>query len=171
MPVSVDLIREDLKIGEVVEIYEECISEMGAEDGDNFLTVFDLGLVDPDVHPYSQGKLVNTNRINNTALRKLRKVRGATANTVHGNIISIEKFRSHFKAEIESMEGAAFFYALLHQQIPFSEIRAISNRVETRDKSKWDLELALKNLNNTLAEIIKESDILINQNEKLKMKN
>jgi len=54
------------------------------------------------------------------------------------------------------MEGAAFFYACLLSGVPFHEVRSISNFVEERDKSKWDIPLALANLNNVLFEILKE---------------
>ena len=54
------------------------------------------------------------------------------------------------------MEGAAFFYACLLGGVRFHQIRSISNFVEERDRSKWDIPLALANLNKTLFEILKE---------------
>ena len=70
---------------------------------------------------------------------------------VHGFEPSIEKFRAVYPdAQVESMEGAAFFYACLQQQIPFLEVRSISNYVEKRDRSKWDISGAVNALNFTL---------------------
>ena len=51
------------------------------------------------------------------------------------------------------MEGTAFFYACLLEQIPFLEIRAISNRVEARNRANWDIPLVIAHLNEVLTEI------------------
>jgi len=56
--------------------------------------------------------------------------------------------------QVESMEGAAFFYACLMAEVPFLEIRSISNFVEPRNRDAWDLPLAIGNLNQVLAEIL-----------------
>ena len=53
-------------------------------------------------------------------------------------------------ADIESMEGAAFFECCLRQGVPFAEIRAVSNQVGERDHARWDIPLALKNLQTAL---------------------
>jgi futalosine hydrolase len=143
-----------LPLGEVVEIIEDCISELGAEDSDRFLTLFDLGLMDPDEIPYKNGKLTNSLPISSGTLEKLRKVRGITVNTVHGNKDSIERIKTLFSPSAESMEGAAFLYACLLAKIPNAQIRAVSNYVEERDRSRWNLDLALRNLNNVLIELL-----------------
>ena len=145
-----------IRIGDVVEIIEDCVSELGAEDKDRFLSIFDLGLLDPDSPPYTNGKLITKIKIDSKVLEKLPKVKGITVNTVHGNRQSIKRVRSLFSPETESMEGAAFIYASLSEGIPFTQIRAVSNYIEERDKTTWDLEKALKNLNKVLADIFRE---------------
>jgi futalosine hydrolase len=52
------------------------------------------------------------------------------------------------------MEGAAFHFACLQEKIPFLQLRCISNYVEVRDKSKWNIPLAVKNLNQVLVEVV-----------------
>ena len=37
------------------------------------------------------------------------------------------------------MEGAAFMYACLIAGVPFAQVRAVSNRVERRNRAAWDL--------------------------------
>ena len=54
------------------------------------------------------------------------------------------------------MEGAALFYVCLHEQIPFLEIRAISNYVELRDPTKWDIPLAIENLTDELFRFLRK---------------
>ena len=54
------------------------------------------------------------------------------------------------------MEGAAFFQVCNTFNVPCIQIRAISNKVEHRNKDNWNLPLAIKNLNNKVEEIITE---------------
>jgi futalosine hydrolase len=151
--------NESLAVGSVVNVVEDCVAELGAEDGEKFLTVFDLGLTDPDVKPYRGGKLVNEfpgpDIIRNlNGVGTLQQVTAITSNTVRGNRDSIARIRRMAPADIESMEGAAFFHACLMENIPFLQIRSISNMIEQRDRSRWNLELSLKNLNKVLWEIV-----------------
>jgi futalosine hydrolase len=147
---------ESLSIGDVVNVAEECFSELGAENNEQLISLFELGLMDPEDPPFRGGRLLNNSTPKGTALRKLIRVKGITANTIHGNPGTIRRIREQFQPDVESMEGAAFFYACLMSGVPFHEVRSISNFVEERDKSKWDIPLALANLNNTLFDIIKE---------------
>jgi futalosine hydrolase len=146
----------DLTIGKVVNVTEECFCELGAENNDQFISLFDLGLMDPDEPPFRSGKLLNNSNLKSASLRKLERVRGITANTIHGHPESIRKIRDQFHPDVESMEGAAFFYACITSGVPFHQVRCISNFVEERDKSKWDIPLALANLNQVLLDIVKE---------------
>jgi futalosine hydrolase len=146
----------DIPVGKVVRITEENFCELGAESDNQFLTLFDLGLADPDDPPFQAGKLVNATVTKSSGLSDLRKVRGTTANTIHGNPETIRKISELFQPKVESMEGAAVFYACLSAGVPFHEIRSISNFVEERDKSKWDIPLSVANLNSTLMEIFKD---------------
>ena len=81
---------------------------------------------------------------------------GITVNTIHGNTRNIEKIRLQCDPDTESMEGAAFFYACLSAGVQGVQVRSVSNFVEERDKSRWDVDLALKNLNKSVGEIMKE---------------
>ncbi|HNY04052.1 MAG TPA: hypothetical protein PKG48_15770, partial [Bacteroidales bacterium] len=85
---------------------------------------------------------------------RLPGVAAITSNTIRGNADSIHRIRKLAPAGIEGMEGAAFFYACLLTGTPCLQIRSVSNFVEERDKSKWNLDLALKNLNRTLHDFI-----------------
>ena len=81
----------------------------------------------------------------------LRSCNGSTVNKVHGTEASIQKIREKYpEVQVESMEGAAFFYACLAAGVPFAEIRSISNRVEPRNRDAWDLHLSIRNLNEVL---------------------
>jgi len=65
---------------------------------------------------------------------------------VHGNNSSIQETFVKFHPDIETMEGAAFFYVCAMERVPCLQLRAISNRVERRNRGAWKIDLALANL-------------------------
>ena len=153
----------NLSLGTLVNVTEDAIADLGAEDGERFISVFELGLQDPDAPPYIGGKL-KCNPCRLSPVNELRKVCGITSNTIRGNAVSIKRIRDLFKPDIESMEGAAFFYACNMADVPCVQIRAISNLVEERDKSRWNIDLSLQNLNLFLERLLNE----ISQSETIK---
>jgi futalosine hydrolase len=54
------------------------------------------------------------------------------------------------------MEGAAFFMAFNQTNCYVIQLRSISNYVEKRNKEKWNMPLAIKNLNDCLHKVILE---------------
>ena len=135
-----------IQLGELVEVTTDCLSELGAEDNDYFLTYDKLDLGGSHIfNANSNSTLINTSN--------LKHVKGITVNTVHGNEVSIEKIKQLYNPDIESMEGAAFF-AGCNSSNQYTQIRAISNYVEKRNKSKWNMPLAIKNLNEYLVEFV-----------------
>lgn len=160
--------NRQLELGQLVHITEDILSEMGAEDGENLLTYDQLNL--PGEHIFSENYTVS-----NPFIDSLKKVKGITVNTVHGNDNTIKKVQQLYNPDVESMEGAAFFAATKNSGTNFKQmvyenretsvsypssdnciqIRAISNYVEKRDKSKWQMPLAIKNLNDFLITFIK----------------
>ncbi len=141
---------EEIKIGEVVSVTEECFADLGAEDGEEFISITELGFQKENEFPFVKGKLLNSSQVES----KLRKVKGVTVNTSHGNESSIKKVKEKFNAEVESMEGAAFVYCCSQFKIEWNEVRSISNFIERRDRSKWNIPLAVKNLNEWLINFI-----------------
>lgn len=140
-----------LPVGAVVQVVSDCFADLGAEDGDDFLDVFRLGLAEAESAPYRNGRLQNDFRVS-----ELPVADGITVNTVHGNQAHIERTRALFPAAVESMEGAGFFFVCMNQGQRCLQVRAISNYVEKRNRENWDIPLAVKNLNAALAQIISE---------------
>lgn len=133
-----------IKLGEVLQVNEDYFADLGAEDGEKFLSIDELGL--PAAY-YVKNE-------NAFVLDKMKQVRGVTVNTTHGDDASIQKLTTRLKADVESMEGAAFFYACNMEKVKSLQLRAVSNYVEKRDRSKWEIALAVKNLNETLSSIL-----------------
>ena len=140
--------NKNLELGEIVHITEDILSELGSEDGEEFLTYDQLNL--PGEHIFYE-----TCKDSYLMVDLLKKVKGITVNTIHGNEASIEKAKQLYNPDVESMEGAAFFAACSSMNENCIQIRTISNYVEKRDKEKWQMPLAIKNLNDFLITFIK----------------
>jgi futalosine hydrolase len=138
--------RTALGPGSVVHVVSDRLVELGAEDGDSFLTIQQMNLLGDDEHPFKGGKLVNGSPPPFGALTGLAKVEGVTVSTVHGNDASIARLTGRFDPDVESMEGAAFMYACLIHGVPFAQVRAVSNIVERRNRSAWKLNEAIAEL-------------------------
>ena len=136
----------ELPPGSLVHVVVDRVPELGAEDGDSFLTIHDLQLLDEDEFPYAGGNLVNESPIENPMLATLPEVTAITVNTAHGHEPTIDRVRSRFAPQVESMEGAAFMYACLVSGTPFVQVRAVSNMVERRNRAAWKLADAVRSL-------------------------
>ncbi len=128
-----------IPLGTVVHVVRDRIAELGAEDGEHFLTMTAIGLSADCV-------FVNTQPPENAALRAIRQVEGITVNTVHGHGPSIAAIVERFHPQVESMEGAGFMCACIDAGVPFAQIRAVSNLVERRNRSAWRLAEAIASL-------------------------
>jgi futalosine hydrolase len=140
--------------GHAVHVISDRMAELGAEDGDAFLTMQEVGLLGDDEFPYTGGELVNARPPVNPALEALPAVAGITVNTVHGNARSIAAVTARFKPAVESMEGAGFMYACLIAGVPFAQVRAVSNMVERRNRESWNLPLAVESLGRTTTRLL-----------------
>jgi len=129
--------------GSVVHVVSDRLGELGAEDGDRFLTIQQMGLLRDDEFPFKGGRLVNGSPPPNPTLANLRAVDGITVSTVHGDEASIAAVSERFGPDVESMEGAAFMYCCLIHGVPFAQVRAVSNIVERRNRGAWKLPEAI----------------------------
>jgi futalosine hydrolase len=129
-----------ITIGEIVLVGEDHFAELGAENDEDFLTIDEMQFGEGRIIPLTPGFPVSDE------LTKLKQVTGITVNTVHGNTGSIERIIKRLYPQTESMEGAAFFYACNHANIPSLQFRAISNYVEKRNTANWNIPVAVNNL-------------------------
>jgi futalosine hydrolase len=142
-----------IKNEEVVAVERDAFADIGAEENKRFKTIFQLGLGNENEFPFRNGWLLNSSEI--LSALPLKKVTAITINKITDRKKQIKYLKKIFNAEIESMEGAAFQFVCLQQNIPFLQLRGISNKAGERDKGKWNINEAIKNLN---AELIKLVD-------------
>lgn len=145
---------DQLKLGVVVNVTADRIVELGVEDGKRFTPFHELNITDEYLS--SHGIFHNSSQLTSSTISVLPEVSGITVNTVHGEEDSITKVKNQFNPDVESMEGAAVFYACLSEEVPCLQLRTISNKVEPRNKDNWEMELAINNLCKTGLQLIKE---------------
>ena len=140
--------------GDVVMPVSDCFADAGIEDGDNFLTLSEAGFISKDEFPFNDGLLYADVRYNAKMRNLLKPVRAITVNTATGSEASRIKLLKKYNPDIETMEGATFFYICCRENIPFLALRAISNKVELRNKNNWNIALALNNLSEKLVDVL-----------------
>lgn len=143
----------NLPLGKVVVINTETIGDLGVEENNAWKDVFDLRLVDANSVPFTNKQIPNPYlaQLNTLALEEVPAI---TVNEISTNEQRILQLQTKYKPSIESMEGAALHYVCSSFQVPFIQLRSISNYIGERDKTKWQMQQAITNLNDTLIEIL-----------------
>ncbi|MGB0369191.1 MAG: futalosine hydrolase, partial [Flavobacteriales bacterium] len=112
-----------IKIGDVVQVTADRLVELGVEDNGKFVPAHEMDLVNADELMFETELTVSN----------LTKANGITVNTVHGTQETIAAVVKQFNPDVETMEGAAVAYVCQQFDVPWVQIRAISNRVEPRN--------------------------------------
>jgi futalosine hydrolase len=142
--------------GKVVHIIRDQFPELGSNSGEYFLSLIDLKLLEEDTFPFRNGEMVNSLPIASRTLRNLKQARAITVNRAHSTNHSIEKIRQRCDPQVESMEGAAFIFSCMQEGIPCAQVRSVSNFVEERNPHKWNIALAIENLNKVIVALLNE---------------
>src|ERR1700712_2540754 len=85
----------NIPLGQVVEVVEDNLSELGAQDDEAFLPIETLG--------FGQSRFKNDTRLSAYSDIYLKQVTGITVNTVHGHAPSIKKLTGRIPSQLESM--------------------------------------------------------------------
>ncbi len=150
--------NKKLEIGDVVQVVSERFADLGIRDKNSFIDIFEAGFLNANEYPFENAELKSSN-IENSVLKKIKQVKGISVNTTSGNQSEIIQLQKKYNPDIESMEGAAVFYVCHKENIPVLEIRSISNYVEERNKSKWNIPLAIKKLDDFFMLFLKELEM------------
>jgi futalosine hydrolase len=145
-----------IPLGTVFNVVEDVFADFGAEDGTGYLSAFEIGLLNGNQYPYKNSILLNDEIPHLEFLQQIPEAKGITVNTVHGATQSIKKVLNRYTCDIESMEGAAFMYICKVNNLPFLQIRAVSNYVEKRNRKAWRIPIALDNLSSVVTSIVNE---------------
>lgn len=142
-----------LPLGTVVTIKQDTIADESVVELKNLKTLFDLKLVPQNQHPYKNGWLINPAK--ETLKRtKLKAVKGISVNQITTSKQMIRFYKEQFNPVTESMEGAALHYVCLSENVPFLQVRSISNYIGERNKKKWNMVDSIAGLNKELIRLL-----------------
>ena len=161
---------EMFPLGSIGAVEAEYFGDLGFETYTGFQTLFDRKILESETFPYRGGALrqsltmehAQTEEVKSVAecigriLETTPKATGVTMQTVSGSPKKVEMMRSMFTPQIESMEGAAFYYICILEHLPAIELRSISNEVGERNRDKWDIPKALGVLESRMEQFFRD---------------
>ncbi|MDD2595287.1 MAG: hypothetical protein PHD11_05660 [Bacteroidales bacterium] len=135
-------------VGTVVNISTEQFGDSDAASRSGFQTIFDYSTLDANAVPFINGVLKNTSVVDrfSYAIQDIPSAVGITFQTKQSSGLHGGRIERQFTPEIDTMEGAAFFYVCMMEDISFIELRAVSYMVGEEDRTKWNVPLALNRL-------------------------
>lgn len=131
-------------LGGLVAVSEEVIADLGVEENGRFRDLADLGLLAPG----EDGRLPNPHLSKFTFPWPAGP--GISVSEITTRPDRIRWYTDHYAPVVESMEGAALHYVCLQERVPFLQVRALSNYIGERDKSRWQIGPALAALHEGL---------------------
>jgi futalosine hydrolase len=134
-----------LSLGSLVLVKQDCFADMGVRGREHFHSLEDLGLEDKIDSVLKDGFIINATAVPEEFM-DLHRVNAATVNSLQTEPKINTERSQKFNAQVESMEGAALSYVCTQHQLPYVQLRAISNYAGERDKSKWEIAKAVEGL-------------------------
>ena len=105
---------------QTVKVTSEALATYGKVMGENLKSMFEAGLWDKDSFPFENGIITNNKHFSILP----------SANGITTSIVGFDPVKNgSYKPDIETMEGAAFFYVCKREKVNFAAIRTISNYV------------------------------------------
>ena len=149
---------EKFPVGSTALMEKEHFGDLGFMTASGFLTLFDSKTLDSNLFPFKDGALEMLplpsyfNDIANT----YKKAVGVTVQTISGEEKVCSQMISKYSPQIETMEGAGFFYVCLNEYVKFIQIRTVSNKVGEEDPAKWETPKALDALKEAMKEFFRQ---------------
>ena len=141
---------DDVPIGQTVQITEDCFADLGIDNNGQFRNLREEGLSCSD---FDSDFIINHFPFKTSH----RQLRGVTVQTASGSKNRIEELVLRYQPQVETMENAAFFYVCRMLNLPFASFRAISNKVEPRNRKNWRIAEAIESVNETLTKLFEVS--------------
>jgi futalosine hydrolase len=145
-------IDRNIDLLETTLVRSECIGDSGALENNVFKSLADLGLANSEEWPWKENKLKNDSPFLNEFDYTI--VNGVTVNQITTDKKQLIYYQEELETQIETLEGAALHYTGLMENIPFLQLRNISNYAGERSKKEWKLEGSIKQLNLDLQQVL-----------------
>ena len=145
-PVPVEL--PALTVGERCLVGTDVLADEGVRHPDGFTDLVALGLGSIGPWPADAALLALAN-----AVLGARVVPAATVSTCSGTDALALETATRSGAAIETMEGAAIAAVCAAYEVPWIQLRVVSNMTGDRDRAGWDLARALDELGRSIGEL------------------
>ena len=155
-----------LRVGDLAVAAEEVYGDLGVVTPDGWRPAHEIGIPIAEVdgaalfnrYPADEAlgrRTVDILRAAGTG--RVQRGPFVTVQACSGTVaMGVERERRVPGALCESMEGAAAAHVCVLYGVPFVEVRGISNAVEDRDLSRWDLPLASRRAQEAALRLLKE---------------
>jgi futalosine hydrolase len=130
-------------LGKVWVVASESIADLGVREKGVFKDLFESQLLKDSEAPFKKRKLTNPN-IKTLNVLKTNTAAAITINEITTAPKRIKEIMDAHNPVLESMEGAAMHYVGSITNTPFIQIRAVSNYVGERNKTKWKLKESIE---------------------------
>ncbi|ANI90042.1 hypothetical protein A9P82_12565 [Arachidicoccus ginsenosidimutans] len=129
---------EHCVLGDVVVVEEEFSGSCGVEENGEWKSLVDLNL----------GEKISLKNpfLKEYNLLHLPEVKAITIDEITTNKNRIQQLKNKYNPFLESMEGASLHYCGLQYNVPFLQMRGISNIAGERDKQLWKIKDAVVNV-------------------------
>ncbi len=154
-------------VGDIAVATEEIAGDEGVLMHDGFKDTEYIGI--PLLRTAASG-IYNTYPASGPLLRSARSVLAAapaagsvhagpfvTLSTCTGTLAHARELEQRYRAALcENMEGAAAAHVAIAHDLPWLELRGISNIVEDRDFAKWDIPRAARAVQHAVVRVLEE---------------
>lgn len=141
-------IPNDTRLGQVVKVGRDVQGDLGVFENGNYTTF-------EDIHLVPKNELRIDYNIVDDVMDHLEIRNSLSTNTLLQDTKMNALRHSKYNTEIENMEGAAFQQICEEYEVPYLQLRAISNFIGQRDKTQWKIKTALNNLNEEITLYLK----------------
>ncbi|MCR9160172.1 MAG: futalosine hydrolase [Nannocystaceae bacterium] len=135
-----------LEVGDVCLVSQESLADEGVVTEDGFEDLVALKLA---ARATWRADEAWTRRVS-SVLQGVPSVRGTTVSTVSGTDALASAYAKRVRPAVESMEGAAVARVCEAFDVPWVQVRSISNRVGERREGGWDIRLAKARLHDAV---------------------
>jgi len=131
--------------GTAVNVTSDCFAELGVSEKSGEILTFESVITNKDVL-HNLNMFVQPDKQYLAEELKLPAVKGITVSTCTNHDERARFMEKSFNADIESMEGAAFFLTCNAFGIPSLQLRTVSNLIPGREPENWNMKLAAEEL-------------------------
>ena len=132
-------------LGDVAVVEEEFLGSCGVEENGEWKDIFDLKFGNKNQFPFEKSGLKNP-FLETYNLLHLPEVKAVTVDEITTAQSRIQQLKNKYNPSLESMEGASLHYCASQYNIPFLQMRGISNYTGERNKTNWKIKDAIQNV-------------------------